>query len=110
MAPIDMSAIRKGVERLLRKARPSFIRPASPTQANLLVMQAPNIWFADKLMPDTLYGTEQFGVHKKPAGWSASVHSTAYFGLADFQIGVPGATSGKCTVSALAQNTTLWPG
>jgi len=64
MAPIDTGALRKGVERLLRKARPCFIRPASPTQANLLVMQAPNIWFADKLMPDALYGTEQFGVHK----------------------------------------------
>jgi len=28
-------------------------------------MQAQNIRFADKLMPDTLYGTEQFGVYKK---------------------------------------------
>jgi hypothetical protein len=55
MAPIDTSAIRKGVERLLRKARPSFIQAASPTQANLVVMQAPNIWFADKQMPDALY-------------------------------------------------------
>ena len=64
MAPIDTSAVRKGVERLLRKARPSLIRPASPTQANLLVMQAQNILFADKIMPDALYGTEHVGVHK----------------------------------------------
>jgi hypothetical protein len=31
MVPIDTGAIRKCVERLLRKARPSLIRPASPT-------------------------------------------------------------------------------
>lgn len=65
MAPIDTGATRKGVERLLRKARPSLKRPASPIQANLLVMQAQNILFADKTMPDALYGTEHVGVHKK---------------------------------------------
>jgi len=65
MVPIDTGAIRKGVEQLLRKARPSLIRPASPTQANLLVMQAQNILFADKIMPDALYRTEHFGVYKK---------------------------------------------
>jgi hypothetical protein len=65
MASIDTGAFRKGVERLLRKSRPSLIRPASSTQANLLVMQAQNILFADKTMPDALYGTEHFGVRKK---------------------------------------------
>jgi hypothetical protein len=64
MARIDTEAFRKGVERLLRKARPSLRRPASPTQANLLVMQAQNILFADKTMPDALYGIEHFSVHE----------------------------------------------
>jgi hypothetical protein len=64
MARIDTEAFRKGVERLLRKARPSLRRPASPTQASLLVMQAQNILFADKTMPDALYDTEHFSVHE----------------------------------------------
>jgi hypothetical protein len=57
MPPIDTSAFRKGIHRLLKKSRTSLIRPVSSGQANLLVMQTvPRILFAEQTMPDTLYG------------------------------------------------------
>ncbi len=58
MASVDTNAFRKGVERLLKKSRGSLTRPVSSTQTNLLVMQVAHpILFAEKLMPDVLYGS-----------------------------------------------------
>ncbi len=56
MEPINTTAFRRSIERLLKKSRKSLTRPVSPTQANLLVMQSVHFPFADKTMPDTLYG------------------------------------------------------
>ena len=53
--PIDTTAFRRSIERLLKKSRKSLTRPVSPTQANLLVTQSVHFPFADKTMPDTLY-------------------------------------------------------
>lgn len=64
MEPIDTAAFRKSVERLLKKSRKSLIRPISPTQANLLVMQSVHFWFADKIMSAALYGDECIGWHR----------------------------------------------
>jgi hypothetical protein len=64
MEPIDTDAFRSSVERLLRKSRKSLIRPVSPTQANLLVMQLVHFPFADKAMPATLFGDEVIGWHR----------------------------------------------
>ncbi len=58
LAPIDADAFRKSVKRLLKKSRETMIRPVSPTQANLLVMQSVHFPFADKTMPAALYGDE----------------------------------------------------
>ncbi len=58
MAPIDTAAFRRSVERLLKKSRKSLLRPVSPTQANLLVMQSVHFLFADKTMPAALFGDE----------------------------------------------------
>lgn len=63
MAPIETDAFRKSVERLLKKSRETMIRPVSPTQANLLVMQSVHFQFADKAMPATLYGDEGIRCH-----------------------------------------------
>ena len=63
--PIDTAAFRRSVERLLKKSRKSLSRPVSPTQANLLVMQSVHFLFADKTMPDALYGDECIGWHKE---------------------------------------------
>lgn len=58
MAPIDTGTFRKGVERFLKKSRSSLTRSVSSTQANLLIMQVVHpILFADKAMPDALYGS-----------------------------------------------------
>ena len=65
MEPIDTAAFRKSVERLLKKSRKSLIRPVSPTQANLLIMQSVHFLFADKTMPDALYGDEGIGWHRE---------------------------------------------
>lgn len=58
MGPIDTDAFRRGIERLLKKSRTSLTRPVSSTQANLLIMQSVRFPFADKEMPDALYGDE----------------------------------------------------
>ena len=65
MEPLDTAAFRRSVERLLKKSRKSLTRPVSPTQANLLVMKSVHFLFADKTMPDTLYGDEVIGLHKE---------------------------------------------
>ncbi|MGH7180829.1 MAG: hypothetical protein ACREJN_02495, partial [Nitrospiraceae bacterium] len=65
MAPIDTTAFRRSIERLLKKSRNSLTRPVSPTQANFLVMQSVHFLFADKTMPDALYGDEVIGWHKE---------------------------------------------
>ncbi|MGP0592660.1 hypothetical protein ACTRXD_09005 [Nitrospira sp. T9] len=64
MAPIDTDAFRKSVKRLLTKSRKTMVRPVSPTQANLLVMQSVHFSFADKTMPATLYGDEGIRCHR----------------------------------------------
>ncbi len=64
METIDTAAFRKSVERLLKKSSKSLIRPVSPTQANLLVMHSAHFLFADKTMPDALYGDEVIGWHR----------------------------------------------
>jgi hypothetical protein len=61
LEPIDTAAFRKSVERLLKKSCKSLIRPVSHTQANLLIMQSAHFLFADKTMPDALYGDEVIG-------------------------------------------------
>lgn len=65
MGIIDTDAFRRSVERLLKKSRKSLTRPVSPTQANLLVMQSVHFLFADKVMPDTLYGDEVIGWNRE---------------------------------------------
>ena len=70
METIDTAAFRKSIERLLKKLRKSLIRPVSPTQAHLLVMQSVHFGFADKTMPDALYGDECEGLHRV-SGWES---------------------------------------
>lgn len=65
MASIDTTAFRRSVDRLLKKSRKSLNRSVSPTQANLLVMQSVHFRFADKTMPDALYGNEVIGWQKE---------------------------------------------
>jgi hypothetical protein len=65
LGAIDTAAFRRSVERLLRKSRKSLTRPVSPIQANLLVMQSVHFLFADKTMPDALYGDEVIGFHRR---------------------------------------------
>lgn len=65
MEPIDSAVFRKSVERLVKKSRKSLSRPVSHTQANLLVMQSVHFPFADKTMPDALYGDEGTGWHRE---------------------------------------------
>ena len=65
MEPIDTVAFRSSVERLLKKSRNSLTRPVSPAQSNLLVMQSVHFLFADKTMPDALYGDEWTGQHRE---------------------------------------------
>ncbi len=62
---INTATFRRSVERLLKKSRASLKRPVSPTQANPLVMQSVHFLFADKKMPDTLYGDEHGGWHRE---------------------------------------------
>ena len=65
MEPINTAAFRRSVKRLLKRSRKSLTRPVSSTQANLLVMQSVHFLFADKTMPDALYGDEQIGSHRE---------------------------------------------
>ena len=65
MESIDSDAFRKSVERLLKESRETMIRPVSPTQANLLVMQSVHFLFADKTMPAALYGDEGIRCHRR---------------------------------------------
>lgn len=66
MEPLDKGAFRKGVERLLKKSRPSLTRPVSSSQANLLVMQTVSAILAENRMPDTLYGNEFWEIGGQP--------------------------------------------
>lgn len=70
METIDTDAFRKSVKRLLKKSRMSLTRPVTSTQANLLVMQSAHFGFADKTMPDALYGDECVGWHRV-RGWES---------------------------------------
>ena len=89
MEPIDTDAFRSSVERLLKKSRKSLIRPVSSTQANLLVMQSVHFPFADKTMPDALYGDEGTGwqrergleIFRKPNGLFCSNNFSNICGL-----------------------------
>jgi len=56
---VDTDAIRKAVERRLKKASSTLTRDASDTQANLVIVQAEgNLWMDDDTMSDVLYGEE----------------------------------------------------
>ena len=89
MEPIDTDAFRSSVERLLKKSRKSLIRPVSSTHANLLVMQSVHFPFADKTMPDALYGDEGTGwqrergleIFRKPNGLFCSNNFSNICGL-----------------------------
>lgn len=56
---VDTEAIRKAVERQLKKARPTLMRDVSDTQANVVIVQAEgNLWMDNDTMGDVLYGKE----------------------------------------------------
>lgn len=73
---VDTPAIRKAVERQLKKSGPTLARDVSETQSNLVVIQAESsLWMDDDTISDVLYGDEGIALARTTDGrWVQRSH------------------------------------